>query len=92
MPSKNTPANVHKDPFLAAAIEEAEKAMCSVNNILYGIPRVVIAENFNFQGEEAWLESRGVELELVQHVGCIEMMQTFIKENDTLWDEDIGES
>ena len=66
-------------------------AMCSGAILLYGIPRVVIAENVNFVGEEALLKSRGVELEVLQDADCIEMMKTFIEENPTLWNEDIGE-
>lgn len=65
-------------------------AMCSGAILLYGIPRVVIAENVNFRGEEQLLRSRGVELEVLQDARCIDMMGKFIDENPTLWNEDIG--
>src|ERR1044072_6365382 len=35
-------------------------AMCTGAILLYGIPRVVIAENVTFMGEEELLRSRGV--------------------------------
>src|SRR5688572_15558756 len=35
-------------------------AMCTGAVLLYGIPRVIIGENRNFQGEEDLLRSRGV--------------------------------
>jgi len=65
--------------------------MCSGAILLYKIPHVVIGENRTFQGPEAYLRSRGVELEIVDDSECIELMQTFILKNDSLWNEDIGE-
>lgn len=65
--------------------------MCSGAILLYKIPRVVIGENRTFQGPEDYLRSRGVELEIVDDSECFELMQTFIQENDSLWNEDIGE-
>lgn len=65
-------------------------AMCSGTILLYGIPKVVIAENHNFLGEEALLVSRGVELEVLNDAECIHMMSDFIKHNSELWNEDIG--
>lgn len=65
-------------------------AMCSGAIVLYGIRRVIIAENRTFMGEEDWLRSRGVTLDVVQDRDCIEMMRRFIRERPDLWDEDIG--
>ena len=65
--------------------------MCSGAILLYKIPHVVIGENRTFQGPEAYLRSRGVELEIVDDSECIELMQNFILKNDSLWNEDIGE-
>jgi cytosine deaminase len=42
------------------------------------------------QGPEDYLRTNGVELTILQDQECIEMMQTFIRENPALWDEDIG--
>jgi cytosine/creatinine deaminase len=64
--------------------------MCSGAILLYGIPRVVIGENRTFLGEEALLESRGVQVEVVQDPRCIRLMEQFIAEHPELWHEDIG--
>ena len=66
-------------------------AMCSGAILLYGIPRLVIGENMTFHGEEDLLRGRGVSIEVVQDSRCIEMMQRFIHEHPSLWNEDIGE-
>lgn len=64
--------------------------MCSGTVLLYGIPKVVIAENKTFMGEEELLKSRGVDVVLANHEGCYQLMQQFIKEKPELWNEDIG--
>jgi len=66
-------------------------SMCSGAILLYGIPRVVIGENRTFRGEEALLQDRGVTLDIRQDETCIELMRTFIREQPSLWNEDIGE-
>jgi len=66
-------------------------SMCSGAILLYGIPRVVIGENRSFMGEELWLSSRGVALEVVQDERCIELMRGFMESKPRLWAEDIGE-
>ena len=65
-------------------------SMCSGAILLYGIPRVVIGENQSFMGEEEWLRERGVQLEVVQHPGCIGLMRQFMQSYPDLWNEDIG--
>lgn len=64
--------------------------MCSGAVLLYGIPRVVIGENINFQGPENYVKNRGVEMVILQDKECISMMMDFIKSNPSLWNEDIG--
>lgn len=82
-------ANVYKESVLYTTLSPC--AMCSGTILLYGIPKVVIAENSNFLGEETLLASRGVELEILNDKTCIEMMSEFIEQNPSLWNEDIGE-
>lgn len=65
-------------------------AMCSGAIVLYGIGKVIIAENQTFMGEETWLISRGVDLEVMHNQECVSLMENFIKENPKLWNEDIG--
>jgi cytosine deaminase len=51
---------------------------------------VVVGENRTFMGEEELLRARGVAVEVLQSKECIRLMEEFIRQNPTLWDEDIG--
>lgn len=64
--------------------------MCSGAILLYGIPKVVIGENQTFRGPEAYVKSRGVEVEVINNPKCRELMEAFIENNPELWSEDIG--
>jgi len=65
--------------------------MCSGAVLLYGIPRVIVGENRTFQGPEAYVRSRGVELIVLDDTDCVALMEAFIASSPTLWNEDIGE-
>jgi cytosine/creatinine deaminase len=65
-------------------------SMCSGAILLYGIPRVVVGENQTFMGEEAWLRSRGVVVEIANDKQCSALMQRFIDQQPGVWNEDIG--
>ena len=64
--------------------------MCSGTVLLYKIPKVVIGENKTFQGPEAYVRSRGVQLEILNLDECIQLMEDFILARPELWNEDIG--
>ncbi len=64
--------------------------MCSGAVLLYKIPRVVIGENVNFQGPEAYVRSRGILIDLLDDPDCIALMRDFVARHPTLWNEDIG--
>ena len=64
--------------------------MCSGTVLLYKIPKVVIGENKTFQGPEAYVRSRGVQLEILNLDECIQLMEEFIAASPELWNEDIG--
>lgn len=64
--------------------------MCTGAILLYGIPRVIVGENVTFQGDEALLRSRGVEVVVLQDARCIQLMKDFIAQKPALWNEDIG--
>lgn len=81
-------ASVYRESMLYTTLSPC--AMCSGAILLYGIPRVIIGENRTFLGEEELLRSRGVSIEVVQDDQCIRLMQDFIRENPSLWNEDIG--
>jgi creatinine deaminase len=83
------PAEVYRASVLYTTLSPC--AMCSGAILLYGIPKIVIGENHSFTGEEEWLRSRGVEVEVLQDPSCIALMQAFISANPDIWSEDIGE-
>lgn len=66
-------------------------SMCSGAVLLHGIPRVVGGENQSSMGDEQWLASYGVTIELVQDERCIGLMRDFAQNHPALWAEDIGE-
>jgi cytosine/creatinine deaminase len=65
--------------------------MCSGTSLLYKIPKIVIGENRTFRGPEAYLQSRGIELVVVDDTDCYAILQEFIQKHPRLWNEDIGE-
>jgi cytosine deaminase len=65
--------------------------MCAGTIVQFKIPRVVICENRNFGGNEDFLRSQNVALEIVDDLRCIELMARFIAEQPRLWNEDIAE-
>jgi cytosine deaminase len=65
--------------------------MCSGAVLLYGIPKVIVGENKTFQGPEQYVRERGVDVTVLNDPECIEIMEKFIEDNPTLWNEDIGE-
>jgi len=82
------PAEVYRGSVLYTTLSPCP--MCSGAILLYGIPKVVIGENRTFMGEEKWLGSRGVQLEVLQDEECIRLMRGFIEARPELWNEDIG--
>lgn len=82
------PASIYRESVMVTTLSPC--AMCSGAILLYGIPHVVVGENETFTGEEAWLRSRGVRVEVVGDPRCIRMMKQFMAEHPELWNEDIG--
>jgi cytosine/creatinine deaminase len=82
-------ASVYRESVLYTTLSPC--AMCSGAILLYGVPRVIIGENRTFMGEEDWLRSRGVHLEVVHDATCQELMRSFIASQPRVWNEDIGE-
>jgi cytosine/creatinine deaminase len=82
------PARIYRESVLYTTLSPCP--MCSGAILLYGIPRVIIGENSTFQGEEALLRSRGVQVEVLHSEQCIDLMRRFIEDKPELWNEDIG--
>lgn len=83
------PASVYRECVLYTTLSPC--TMCAGTAVLYGIPRIVIGENHNFEASEAWLRSNGVEVEVVDDPACRALMDRMIAERPQLWAEDIGE-
>lgn len=83
------PARIYRESVLYTTLSPC--SMCSGAILLYGFPKVVVGENRTFLGEEEWLRSRGVEVDVRQDPACIALMESFIAECPELWNEDIGE-
>lgn len=83
------PGSVYRNSVIYTTLSPC--AMCSGAILLYGIPKVVIGENLTFMGEEKWLLSRGVLLEVRNDSRCEQLMRNFIAAQPALWNEDIGE-
>ena len=82
------PAHIYQESVLYTTLSPC--AMCTGAILLYKIPHVVIGEHQTFMGEENLLKSKGVKLEVLNDVNCIQMMTDFIEKNPSLWNEDIG--
>ena len=65
--------------------------MCTGTILQFGIPRVVVGEDKNFDGNIPFLSERGIEVALLQDTDCIELMSRFILEHPEIWNEDIAE-
>lgn len=65
--------------------------MCSGTAILFKIPRVIVGENRTFLGAETWMQSKGIEIIVLNDPRCIALMERLQREKPDLWAEDIGE-
>jgi cytosine deaminase len=65
--------------------------MCAGTILQFDIPRVVVGERQNFEGNSDFLSERGVDVVLLNDANCIELMSRFIREKPELWNEDIAE-
>ena len=61
--------------------------MCTGACVLYKVARVVIGENENFVGGEAYLKQKGIEVVVLQDGECKALMQKFIREKRDIWYE-----
>ncbi len=65
--------------------------MCAGTIVQFKIPKVVVGEARTFGESKAFLESHGVEVEILDLDECVKMMESFIEEEPELWNEDIME-
>ena len=83
------PASFYRECTLYTTLSPC--IMCSGAIALYKIPRVVIGENVNYPGEIDFLRSRGINVTVVNDPDLIQMMSQYIRQNPSVWNEDIGE-
>lgn len=65
--------------------------MCAGAILLYGIPRVVMAEDETYRGAQDLLRARGVEVANLDLQEAKDLMRQFIASHRTAWQEDIGQ-
>lgn len=65
--------------------------MCAGTIVQFKIPKVIVGESRTFAGARAFMEEHGVEVIDLDLSECVDMMNRFIAEKPTLWNEDIGE-
>ena len=71
--------------------------LCTGAAVQFGVPKVIVGESVTFPGGEGkwgkspeFMRANGIEVVDLHDPECIEMMTNFIRENPTLWNEDIG--
>lgn len=65
--------------------------MCAGTIVQFKIPKVIVGESRTFTGARKFMEQHGVEVIDLDLPECVTMMDQFIAEKPTLWNEDIGE-
>ena len=65
--------------------------MCAGTIVQFKIPKVIVGESRTFGESQAFMESHGVEVVVLDLDECVAMMQEFIEAEPALWNEDIME-
>lgn len=79
----------YRDKILVTTLEPCW--YCSGLIRQFGIGTVLVGDTVNFTGGAAWLRENGVNIIDLADSACIDLMARFIRENPSLWNEDIGE-
>ena len=61
--------------------------MCAGAIIFFNIAKVVIGENINYRGAEEYLQTRGVEVVVLNNQECINMLRDFHELNPGEWNK-----
>ncbi len=64
--------------------------LCAGAIVQFGIKSVIVGESETFKGAKHFMESHGVQVTDLDLSECKQLMHDFIKENPSLWKEDIG--
>src|SRR5450631_2805795 len=57
----------------------------------FGFGTLLVGESRNFQGGVDWLRSLGIQVIDLDSQECVTLMADYIRDNPTVWHEDIGE-
>jgi creatinine deaminase len=82
------PASFYRECTLY--VTHAPCSMCAGAIRFYGISRVVIGEDKIFHGDEALLRASGISIDVLDSNECHEILENYIKENPTVWNENIA--
>jgi cytosine/creatinine deaminase len=58
----------------------------------FNFQTVIVGESRNFQGGIAWLKGLGITVIDLDNEECVQLLSAYIKNNPSIWNEDIGES
>lgn len=64
--------------------------MCAGTIVQFNIPRVVVGDTVNSEGNVEFLRDRGVEVTVLNSQECIDLVKKFRAEKPELWIEDWG--
>ncbi len=64
--------------------------LCGGAVVQFGIPRVVVGEARTFEGSAKFLREHGVTVMNLDLPECVGMMEAFIRDHPSVWNEDIG--
>lgn len=81
------PADTYRRATLYTTLSPCD--MCSGAILFFKIPKVVIAENQNIMGAEAYLRERGVEVVVLNDEQCIRMLRDFDRSNPGVWNKGV---
>ncbi len=79
----NLPADAYQRSTLYTTLSPCD--MCSGAILFFKIPKVVVAENQNILGAEAYLKERGVEVVVLNDEECISMLRDFDRSHPGIW-------
>jgi len=64
--------------------------LCAGAAVQFGIKKIIAGESKNFAGAREFMQEYGIKVIDLDLDECKQMMSTFIKNNPSLWNEDIG--
>lgn len=64
--------------------------MCAGTIFQFNIPTVVVGDTVNSEGNVVFLRERGVDVRVMTHQPCVDLVARFIVERPKLWAEDWG--